>query len=310
MNRRVLLSISACLACPAWFAASARAQPSAPDQSPAELAAQLRQMKSGLDKNPPTLPAAVPDHWRVVTSDGHYSIASQPLQAQLDEDHIPAARQWLDRMARELEAYSATPEESPAAARASLTKILARREFSHVHPPSAWDLFRERVAAWIASLLQRILGAAGQHIGAGQVLFWILIVAAIGLIAMWLVRLWRRTDPLLALPRVLPSLASRDSVAWLGEARQAAARSQWREAIHAVYWAGIARLQENRALSEDRTRTPREYLRLIPTGQPARSPLGALTVSLERFWYAKQAAGMADFDESLKHLEALGCRLD
>jgi len=267
-------------------------------------------MKAVLDANPSSLPAIVPDHWSVVTSQGRYSISSRPLQTQLREDRIPAARQWLDRMALELESYSRAPGESGSIARASLTKILARREFSHVHPPSAWDLFRNRVTAWIASLLRRILGAAGQQIGAGQVLFWVLIAGAVGLIAMWLIRLWSRTDPLLFLPRVLPIIPSRTSAAWLSEARQAAARSQWSDAIHAAYWAGIARLQENRALSEDRTRTPREYLRLIPAGQPTRNPLGALTVSLERFWYAQQAAGMDDFEESLKHLEAMGCPLD
>ena len=306
MYRRLEFTIVAYLAYFALSLLHVSAQTAVPAQSPAELSAQLRQIESGLDANPPSMPASLPDQWNIATSDGQYSISSQPLRALLGEERIPAARQWVDRMATELESYSNPPAEAGSNARASLDKILARREFSGVHPPSAWDLFRDRVALWLLSLLQRILGVAAQHGAMGQALVWVLVAAAIGFIAMWLIRLWRRTDPILALPRVGPILVARDSTAWLREARQRAADGQWREAIHAAYWAGIARLQESRALAEDRTRTPREYLRLIPSGQPAASPLRALTIGLERFWYANQSAGAQDFEESLKNLESLG----
>jgi hypothetical protein len=109
---------------------------------------------------------------------------------------------------------------------------------------------------------------------------------------------------------VVPPVAARNSENWLREARLAAAGGQWREAIHRTFWAAIARLQESRTLPEDRTRTPREYLRLIRPEQPSSGPLRALTLGLERFWYAKQAAGSGDFDESLKHLESLGWKVD
>ena len=66
--------------------------------------------------------------------------------------------------------------------------------------------------------------------------------------------------------------------------------------------------QETRALPEDGTRTPREYLSLIRSDQPASGPLRALTLGLERFWYARQTAGAQEFEESLKHLGALGSR--
>ena len=50
---------------------------------------------------------------------------------------------------------------------------------------------------------------------------------------------------------------------WLREARAAAARGDYRAAIHAAYWAAIAHLEETKSLPEDRARTPRESLRLI-----------------------------------------------
>jgi hypothetical protein len=306
LYRRLQFIILAYLACFSLSGVHASAQTPAVSQSPAELAAQFRRIESGLDAIPPSPPSSWPQQWSVATSDGQYSISSQPLRALLGEERIPAARQWLDHMAAELESYSKPAAEAGSNARATLDIILARREFSGVHPPSAWDLFRDRVALWVMSLLERLLGVAAEHGAVGQALFWILVAAAVGLIAMWLIQIWRRTDPMLALPRVGSILMSRDSMAWLVEARKAAAAGQWREAIHAAYWAGIARLQESRTLAEDRTRTPREYLRLMPAGQPASGPLRALTLGLERFWYAKQSAGAQDFEESLKHLETLG----
>jgi len=41
-----------------------------------------------------------------------------------------------------------------------------------------------------------------------------------------------------------------------------------------------------------------------------REPLTALTMGLERAWYANRGAGPEDFRESLSHLEALGCLLE
>ena len=309
MPRGLQLTMSAWLTGLAFSGTLVTAQPPVPAVSPADLATQLRQIESELDANPRSQPA-LPDLWHVATSEGSYSIPTQPLRTLLGAGRISPARRWVDEMAAQLDTYSKTPAESTSTARDSLTKILARREFSDVHPPSPWELFRDRIFARLASFLQDLLAVAGQHSAGGQVLFWVLIAAAIGLLAMWLIRLWTRGDPMLVLSHLAPRVAARNSENWLRDARQAAASSQWREAIHCAYWAAIARLQESRTLPEDRTRTPREYLRLIRAEQPASSPLRALTLGLERFWYAKQTAGAGDFEELLKHLESLGCKVE
>jgi hypothetical protein len=91
------------------------------------------------------------------------------------------------------------------------------------------------------------------------------------------------------------------------EARE---RGDIRTAIHCAYWAGVVRLQDMQLLPRDLTRTPREYLSLLPIHEVSHAPLAALTAALERFWYAARPASPADLRESLDHMEALGCRLD
>jgi hypothetical protein len=302
--------IYAGLLCLAISMGPATAQAPMQDVSAGELAAEFRQMQADLDASPPLLPAQLPDGWTVTTSEGHYSIPAQRLRSLVDAGRTAVARQWLSRMAGQLESYSQAPDESASNGRQRLATILARREFAGVHPPNAWDLFRGRIAAWISSLLQRLFAAASQHSGAAQVLFWILVAAVVGFIAMLLLRLGRSGGPVLALPRGVPGMGARHWETWLRDAHQAAAGGQWEEAIHCAYWAAIARLQEGRALPEDGTRTPREYLHLIRSDQSPAGPLRALTFKLERFWYARQTAAASDFDESLKHLESLGCRVD
>ena len=89
--------------------------------------------------------------------------------------------------------------------------------------------------------------------------------------------------------------SARDWQLWLGDARKAADASQWREAIHSVYWAAISRLESKRLWPADRTRTPREYLALVAPEDQRRAGLAALTGSFERIWYGGLPAGESDY---------------
>jgi Domain of unknown function (DUF4129) len=105
---------------------------------------------------------------------------------------------------------------------------------------------------------------------------------------------------------------------WLRSAREAANRGDFREAVHCAYWAGVGRLEEIGIIPRDRSKTPREFLRVVmesraTTLEQVKEPktsLRTLTTLFERIWYAKQAAGPADYQESLRQLENLGCPLD
>jgi hypothetical protein len=92
---------------------------------------------------------------------------------------------------------------------------------------------------------------------------------------------------------------------WLEDARKAAAASQWREAIHFVYWAAISRLEARRLWPADRARTPREYLALVAAADPRRAGLAALTGSFERVWYGGRAADESDYRNAEQLARAL-----
>jgi hypothetical protein len=87
--------------------------------------------------------------------------------------------------------------------------------------------------------------------------------------------------------------------------------------VHSAYWAGISYLEAIELIVPDRTRTPREYLRLLSKPRPdsavpiekPRAALAALTTRLEQVWYGRRPASREDFLESMQQIEGLGCPL-
>jgi hypothetical protein len=137
-------------------------------------------------------------------------------------------------------------------------------------------------------------------------------------VAIWLVRFLQSRDRFDTLASSGSVIAPRTWQEWIRMAREAANRGDYREGVHSAYWAGIVRLEDSGVLPRDRTRTPREYLRLVTEPSSGellsrpmhREPLAALTSRLERIWYANRGAGPEDFHDSLRQLEALGCPLE
>jgi hypothetical protein len=109
------------------------------------------------------------------------------------------------------------------------------------------------------------------------------------------------------IPRDLP-VSAKEWTIWLAEARAAASRGDWRDAIHLAYWAGISFLEREGFWKPDRARTPREYLRLISGQGQQRDTLVSLTHIFELAWYAKREVNEETFSETLAELEKLGCR--
>ena len=302
--KRLFFFLAFLMAAPVWMAAA--------PLTPEELGAHLRQIEAELDSgSSATTRAGLPAAWDVATPEHEYSISTEPLRSLLADADIREAKRWLDQVARNLESFSTAPADVPPNARGRLDRILARPEFAGVHPPTAWDVFRQRAAAWIASLIQRFFTYAAQNPTGGQILFWVLVAAAVGLLAAWLIRFWTQRDAWFSLPHPDREIRSQTWMDWVRAAREAASRGDAREAIRCNYWAGVSRMQEMRALPQDETHTPREYLRLISKPHIAMADaMTSLTAGLERFWYAGHTAGSDDFEASLKQLEALGCKLD
>ena len=86
-----------------------------------------------------------------------------------------------------------------------------------------------------------------------------------------------------------------ESRMWAARARAYAEGGEWREAVHALYWASIVALEDRRTLRRSGTRTPREALRLIDPASHLREPLRAQTGEFERIWYGLRPAGREDY---------------
>ena len=261
---------------------------------------------------------SLPDSITVMAEPREYTISYVWLKKDLEElpGVNPAKRSQLikgieSRLQRaEEEALMftiATPV--PDNASSKLAAILARREFRDVHGPTALDRLRDRILLWLARLLERIFIGAGSHSQVLQIAGYILMTAAIVVLGLWIKRHFS-APPASATPREIVPFApsARHWRSWLNHARQLAAQGDWRGAIHLAYWAAISFLEEGGAWRPDRARTPREYLKLIGQQHYYFSVLRELTQMFELTWYGNQEANAVHFQETLSHLEKLGCR--
>jgi hypothetical protein len=302
-----------------------------PDAS--SFAAELQRLGIAIEKekaNPAGLAALrkeLPSHWEVTARDHRYNLSADPLSGLLRSaergkdaksiaDKAGEAAEWAFDLANQAKAFAGAQTGGDSSARPVLQRILSGREFGSVKGPSSWDLFRQRAVRWVENLLLRILGQIGRYPMGTTILFWLIVVAVVVWLALVLFRYWTRRT-------ALDELQAPDSVTyvrtwqeWIQAAREAATRGDFREAVHSAYWAGISYLEDSEVVRKDRTRTPREYMRLVSnstqlvaTGRKTREALSSLTVVLEQVWYGRRPASNQDFAQALQSVEALGCQL-
>lgn len=202
-------------------------------------------------------------------------------------------------------AYS-RPVRDVDAERTRLTEILAAPEFRNLHGPTWLDRLRQRALRWFIGLIGRMLGSSAIPT-ITNIAVYALMALVLVLVAMWTYRSLGRSAALdTVTPDRIPQ-AARAWAAWLDDARAAAADGRWPEAVHFAYWCGIAFLEEQGAWRPDRSRTPREYLRLLATSDEHRPALAVLTRQIEHVWYGAEAADESRFHEVLAELGRLGC---
>jgi hypothetical protein len=299
----------------------------------ASFAAEMRRLGTAIEKssgNAKDIEAVqkeLPPSWKIDTPEAHYEFSSEPLRSLLEckqcdaaarKSHSAQAKSWVDSISYQAEGYAAPDASGAPDPHAKLAQILKRQAFAAVRPPSQWDLLRQRISAWIIRMLNRLFENIGRHPLGAKLLFWLILLAVVGWLAMMLVRFWlgrARLDELRAVGEVA---FARSWQEWIRAAREAAGRGDFREAIHSVYWAGIAHLEDDGTISRDRTRTPREHLQLVaeaiviagaPQNARRRDSLAALTALFERVWYGRNQADARDFETSMQQAEGLGCDL-
>lgn len=229
-----------------------------------------------------------------VSGDARKSLReTPPTTSQLLVDAQARLARDLAQASRALAPLSPHGEE-----RDTMKQVLAGREFSNLQPATDTDTALEKLGNWLNRLLARFDKLRARSAWVGRTLVWGFFgVIAVGL-AWGLLRVERRWRIRLvpASAGLVPeAVSARDWQLWLADARKAAADGQWREAIHCVYWAAIARLESKRLWPADRARTPREYLALVAPDDPRQSGLASLTSSFERTWYGGREASESDY---------------
>ena len=262
----------------------------------------------------PALRRNLPAVWRVQSGRRTLLLPTDWLDTAIERSAKESNAADLEDAQRQLDLLLATsiaepPPALPGAQQRLLT-LLARPEFRRVHGPTEAERLRARVAYFIVRLLRRIVAHAVAHPGAARLVGWAVVALAIALLAFGLVRVLqeaRRRPPPLSVGAVTP-IAAQSWPAWLREAQSAAAAGDWREAIRYAHWAAVSRLSTAGAWHLDRTRTPREYVALLPEAAPERAPFLHLARCFERTWYGGGAATAADFELVQQDLEQLACR--
>ena len=258
--------------------------------------------------------AALPPTWVVSASNHTYRLSTSWLLVELNRwrDHPDPA--VLTDIVRGLEARRRDAVSLTAVTRdlgrdrADLARILARKEFQGVHGPTWFEELRAGAMAALVRWLSGIVRSSAIPTITRVAVYGLaaLAIMAVG-VALFRVLRTAAAAPLQSLhPDAAP--ASRSWRQWRDDADAAAASGQWREAIHFAYWSAIAFLETEGAWRPDATRTPREYVRLLPDAAASRASLTALTRLLEHVWYGTRPASAADFERAQVSLEELGCR--
>jgi hypothetical protein len=271
----------------------------------------------------PTSPAvhdlrvSLPANWTVTVGDVHYNVATDWLTGPLQviEKNPGANPDSLAQTRRKLQTYrdaaqamaASTASQNLSQSRTRLDAILSAREFSGLRGPSWVDVLKARVYAWIGRQLEKLFGRVGRAKSIGNLIAWSVVILAGLLLLLWTVRFLMHAGARSELDLSGATPLNRDWHRWLREARDAAARGDYRAAIHAGYWTAIVRMEETKSLPEDRSRTPRESLRLIRRESAEYAPLLQLTRRFELVWYGYRSATAADWSDAVQQLETLGC---
>ena len=268
-----------------------------------------------------SLRASLPARWVVNSQGQQFSVSTDWLRDEIGQvENQPSLKHYLLRQAeqrlqlmadsaRELAMQSSAGD--PDAIHLQLGKILNSREFRDTAPrsPTALDRLRARIRRWFDRLLERVFGQV--HLGSTSrsLIAWAVITLVALLLMYGAVRytLGGSDSTGIDYSRVaVPGLAWHQ---WLGRAREAAERGDYRLAIHAAYWTGVTRLEETKLVPQDESQTPREILRLLRREQGEYTPLARLTKNFELVWYGRRAATAAEWQDALQQLDKIGCPL-
>lgn len=198
-----------------------------------------------------------------------------------------------------------TLEAGDAGSRQKVDEVLARREFGEVQQAKWWQLAIAKFAGRIQDWFGRMAGVVPWAPWMGVAFEWgLLAAAAVGLIV-WAMRLSKQQRVSFKTELEFAPAWQAESDDWAARAKENAAKGEWREAVHCLYWSAIVMLEGQRLWRQNRARTPREYVGLLEPGSARRRVLGGLTSVFERIWYGIRPATGEDYEKASRLLEEL-----
>jgi hypothetical protein len=289
--------------------------------APEGFATELERLDSALDsatvEDAGRLRTGLPDRWHVESGTERYEISTDWLARALSSQpgtrrdwpaRLAGIRARLRTMRSEALARDARSAERPvAAARRVLDDVLQRREFQQ-QVPAAWRrAIEEKLREWFDALGDRLDLSPRDGRRVAVILAWLAGVAALGALALLVVRLLTRRGRSVRLSIGRVAVHRTSAADWAQRSIAAAQRSDLREAVRCAYNACVLKLEEEGVWRADPARTTREYLRLVPQAHARRQILTEVTAQFERAWYGNQPPTIDSVERVTRHLESLGC---
>ncbi|HEX5235362.1 MAG TPA: DUF4129 domain-containing protein [Silvibacterium sp.] len=243
--------------------------------------------------------------------EAHYDWLRDVLKSARDAgnskrgDELHGAEARLAEMAREASGVRGSAPDI-AMARKHADAILEHAEFATVRDDSLWERIAALIGLWLDKLFNNVAKFGKRSPWIGPLMEWGLIGVVLLGLALWAMRALRR-QRLAVRVEAAKQMEPWEEAArnWRGLAEEQAARGEWREAVHCLYWASIAVLEGRRMWTPNRSRTPREYVRLMEAGSARRGLLRQQTQGFERVWYGLRDAGRQEYERALKLHEEL-----
>ena len=209
---------------------------------------QLQKASEDLSSSDPSIPAVLrvlPPAWHVRTDHGDFNLSTEGLRREVQKyekdnssDNALAIHRHLQTLVREMDGFENEPADV-SANRSKLNSILAQREFRDVSGPTWLDRFKRWLLEMLIRLLQRLFGMSSIP-NISKYFVYGLMGAALAVLGYIAYRaIWRGQEQAEVIPTDLP-VSAKEWAIWMAEARAAAGKGEWREAIHLAYWAGIS----------------------------------------------------------------------
>ncbi len=192
-----------------------------------------------------------------------------------------------------------------AGARHKLEQVLGRGEFGHVQEVRWWQTVLAKLDAKVEGWLQQVGEVIPWSPWMGIVFEWGILGAAAAALIVWALRMSKQQRVAFKPEREADPAWQAESDDWAAKAKEQAASGEWRDAVHCLYWSAIVMLEGQKLWRQNRARTPREYVGLLPPDSPRRRVLGGLTGVFERIWYGIRPATSGDYEKASALLDEL-----